>query len=106
MPELMLEKQDSSTVVCECCAATTQRVWGWVHEGDATRCAYFVQWAAEGGDHPPHITLGYGAWGEGTTAADRASIYAELEESGVQLVDHAAPGASASDPRIRPPVPR
>jgi hypothetical protein len=59
MPELTLEKQDSSTFVCE-----------------------------------------YGAWGEVTTAADRASIYAELEESGVQLVDHPAPGASDSESAV------
>jgi hypothetical protein len=97
MPDLTLEERDSSTFVCDCCGATTQRLWGWVDEGDATRCAYFVQWAAEGGDYPPPVTLGHGDWGEGTIADDRASIYAELGESGVQLVDHPATGASDSE---------
>jgi hypothetical protein len=40
------------------------------------------------------MTLGYGAWGEGTTSRDRVSIYAEFGPEGVEFVDHPAPGVS------------
>jgi hypothetical protein len=100
MPDLDLEKQGQAEFVCDCCGGTTHRVWGWVHEGDATRCVYFVQWAAQGGPHPPHITLGYGSWGEETSADDRVSIYAELEAEGIAFVDHPAPGASETEQTV------
>lgn len=90
--ELELEPTGSAEFFCACCADTTFRVWGFVHEQDRTRCAYFVQWAASRGSHSPHITLGYGGWGEGTSAADRAMINAELRGSNVEFVDHSAPG--------------
>jgi hypothetical protein len=90
---LELETADAKTTTCDCCGATTHTVWGFVHEqGGGARCAYFVNWAEGRSKHPPHIALGYGAWGDGTTAADRRSIYAELHRGGWQFVDNGAPG--------------
>jgi hypothetical protein len=49
-----------------------------VHQAEgATRCAYFVRWSDDE-PHPPHLTMGYGAWDEGTSWANSTSIYAEL----------------------------
>jgi aryl-alcohol dehydrogenase-like predicted oxidoreductase len=44
----------------------------------------------------PTSRAGLGGVGDGTTAADRRSIYAELADGGWRFVDHAAPGAPAS----------
>jgi hypothetical protein len=92
---LELEQEDEKTSVCDCCGSTTHTVWGWVHEaGRWTRAAYLVRWAEEEGPHPPHVTLGWGGWGEGTGPEDRASIYAELrDDARFEFVDHPAPGA-------------
>ena len=69
------------------------------HADGATRCAYFVR-SADRGPHPPHLTMGYGAWGEGTTANDRVSIYAELKRGKWRLVDHPAPGAPEDEAAV------
>ena len=91
---LELEQSDEKHWVCGCCGDTSHTVWGWVHEvGEGTLAAYFVSWADQG-SHRPHVTLGYGAWGENTTAADRRTINLELTSAGEPvLVDHSAPGA-------------
>jgi len=98
--ELRLQQESSKTTVCDCCGATSHSAWGWVHEGDdVTRCAYLAHWA-ESGPHPPHITLGYGAWGEGTSSDDRVSICAEKRRGKWRLVDHAAPGAPPDESTV------
>ena len=89
---LELEPQRSKTFACPCCGSTTHTVSGWVHDERGTRCAYFVNWADDG-HHPPHMTLGYGRWGEGATAADRGAIFAELHSGGWEIVDHPSPAA-------------
>jgi hypothetical protein len=63
------------------------------------RCAYLIRWA-DGGPHPPHLIIGYGAWGEGTTAEDRVSIYAEQKRGGWRFVDHPAPGAPPDEAMV------
>ncbi len=96
---LKLEQEDERTTVCECCGKTTRSVLGWVHENDnITRCAYIARWSPDADRHPPHLTLSYGAWGEGTTADHRASIYAELKRGKWRLVDDPAPGAPPDEP--------
>jgi hypothetical protein len=97
MEQLELEPQGEKEYVCDCCGATTHTVWGWVHEPGATRCAYLVRWS-ESSPHLPHVTLGYGSWGAGTTSADRASVYAELQRGKPRFVDHPAPGAPLDEP--------
>jgi hypothetical protein len=89
---LELEPQGSKTFACTCCGSTSHSVSGWVHDERGTRCAYFVHWA-DGGPHPPHMTLGYGRWGEGSTAADRATVFAELRSGRWEFVPHPSPAS-------------
>jgi hypothetical protein len=43
--ELLINPEDQRTFgPCECCGNMTQRVWGYVNQGDATIAAYFVEW--------------------------------------------------------------
>lgn len=102
---LTIERENERTTVCDCCGAPSHSVWGRLHEDGVTRCAYLVRWA-DSGPHPPHITLGYGAWGDGTSATDRVSVYAELKRGRWRFVDHPAPGASPDESQLLgPPIP-
>jgi hypothetical protein len=97
---LELELEDEKTEVCDCCGDTTHTAWGWVHDtAGFTRAAYIVSWA-ETHSHPPHITFGYGAWGNGTTAADRRLVNVEVIGGTPELVDHTSPGASPNQAEV------
>lgn len=64
----------SSPIQCACCGYWSQSVNGYVHEGEQTVAAYFVQWTAGNLAHDPNIDLVVGQWGDGTTAADRQGV--------------------------------
>src|SRR6266511_4255665 len=58
---------------CACCSNATRRVWGFAHRGDTPEAAYFVEWVAGAVlRHGANFDLILGAWGDGTTASDRA----------------------------------
>ena len=60
---------------CECCGNITRRVWGFVHRGDPTEAAYFVQWTPGSVlKHGAHFDLILGRWGDGATRSDRVAI--------------------------------
>ena len=45
MPALTLEVSESSDFgPCECCGAKSRTVWAYLHRGERTEAAYFVQW--------------------------------------------------------------
>ena len=86
---------------CDCCASTTRRVWGFVHDSDRTVAAYFVQWAVgRGADHGALFDLVLGRWGDGAQAADRVLVTLDYRITdtgpGFMVIDSA--GRPAADP--------
>jgi len=63
-----------SSGTCSCCGRTSRTIWGGLHADGLARATYFVQWTIGAPEHDVHIDLVVGAWGEGTSAADRALI--------------------------------
>jgi hypothetical protein len=63
MVELKVETAGEAGGVCECCGNETRTVWGYVHSGDHTVAAYFVQWTRGKSDHAPNFDLLIGTWG-------------------------------------------
>jgi hypothetical protein len=66
--------EDRDCGPCECCGATTRRVWGFVRSPAGPVAAYFVQWAVGRVDRGALFDLILGQWGEGTSAADRVLV--------------------------------
>jgi len=70
-----VEATGASSGKCDCCGLESRCVWGLVHDDDAARAAYWMQWTAgHMSDHGANLDLILGAWGEGTTADDRFAV--------------------------------
>jgi len=69
---------------CSHCGEMRRRVWGFVHRGDATEAAYFVEWTPGGGTkHGTYFDLIIGRWGDGSSRSDRVAVSLEFRrESG------------------------
>ncbi len=78
-PPLQVEPTEAKdTGPCACCGSMTRRVWGFVHRGDATEAAYFVQWTPGAVErHGANFDLIIGRWGDATSSSER--IAASLE---------------------------
>ena len=60
---------------CDCCGNVTRRVWGYVHRGEATEAAYFVQWVPGSvGRHGAYFDLIIGQWGDAAKPSDRVAV--------------------------------
>jgi hypothetical protein len=73
---------------CEVCGGVNRRFNGYAYGDDYAWGVYYVEWCD--GDHPERIvwfTLSLGAWGEGTTGADRRSFGVEWREGGMRLTE-------------------
>jgi hypothetical protein len=70
---LQVEPTDAKDIgPCECCGSMTRRVWGFVHRGEATEAAYFVQWTTGAVErHGAHFDLIIGSWGDSAGRSDR-----------------------------------
>jgi hypothetical protein len=76
-PELLLliNPDDQRTFgPCECCGSMTQRVWGYVNQGDATIAAYFVEWTPGHVQNAANFDIIIGAWGPATVPEDRRAV--------------------------------
>jgi hypothetical protein len=76
---------------CDQCAGTNHLLHGYVYEADHPHGIYFVEWCD--GDHPRRaafLTLGLGAFGEGTTSAERVAFSVEWRTDGMALTDEPA----------------
>lgn len=73
--ELVINPEDQRTFgPCECCGNMTQRVWGYVNQGNATVAAYFVEWTPGHVQNPANFDLILGAWGPTTVPKDRKAV--------------------------------
>ena len=76
---------------CERCGRANHLVHGYVYEDDYAHGVYFVEWCD--GDHPQRaafLTVGLGAFGEGTRPIDRKSFCVEWRADGMALTDEPA----------------
>jgi hypothetical protein len=70
---------------------TSHLLHGYVYEDEFAHGIYFVDWCD--GDHPRRsafLTLALGAFGEGTTSADRLAFGIEWRTDGIALLDEPA----------------
>ena len=65
---------------CDCCGQMTQRVWGFVYEGDAALAAYFVEWTPGHEASSATFDLIIGAWGDGTNRVGRKAVSLEIRK--------------------------
>lgn len=91
-PDYEIEPEGDSFGQCNCCGCKTVKVWGWIHGPEGTEASYFVRWTQGAPDHGALFKLAIGAWGEGRTNEDRASIrleYRITEDGGSFMVQDA-----------------
>ena len=73
---------------CATCGGVNRRVDGFAYSDGFAYGVYYAEWCD--GDHPERIvriTLSLGAWGEGTTGADRRCFAVEWRAGGMRLAD-------------------
>ena len=71
---------------CATCGGTNRLLHGYVYEDEHPHGLYFLEWCD--GDHPARsafLTLGVGAFGDETNAADRRSFCMEWRAEGMSL---------------------
>lgn len=76
---------------CSACGGTNRLLHGFVYEDDYAHGLYFVEWCD--GAHPRHaafVTIGLGAFGEGSDGDDRISFCLEWHADGMGLADEPA----------------
>ena len=80
---LSIEVSDSNDFgPCECCGSKSRTVWGFIHRGDVTEAAYFVQWTlGQVERHGAHFDLIIGKWGDATDSKDRCAVSMELHRT-------------------------
>jgi hypothetical protein len=87
---------------CDCCGSQSRRVWGFVHRGETTVCAYFVFWTPGRIDHGAAVDLVIGSWGDGADPEHRFAVALDWRVTGTgpafMVVD--AAGRSAADPSV------
>jgi hypothetical protein len=98
MPALTVELGESSELgPCDCCGGRSRTVWGYLHRGETTEAAYFVQWTLGQVDrHGANFDLIVGKWGDGTIRHDRRAVALELRHG------EAGPAFTVIDAADRP----
>ena len=73
---------------CDTCGGTNHLVHGFVYEDGDAHGVYFVEWCD--GEHPERaafLTIGLGAFGEGSSPDERAAFGIEWRRDGMSLTD-------------------
>ena len=76
---------------CATCGGTNRLMHGYVYDDEYAHGIYFLEWCD--GDHPHPIawlTIGLGAFGDGTNASDRNSFCIEWRAEGMRLAEEPA----------------
>lgn len=74
--------------ICERCEGTQRLAHGYVYEDEHPHGIYFVEWCD--GDHPERaafLTIGLGAFGEGTEPGERRAFGLEWRATGMALTE-------------------
>lgn len=75
-------------VQCANCGGTSRLLHGYVYDDEYAHGIYFLEWCE--GPHPRRaafLTIGLGAFGEHTTAADRLAFGVEWTTAGMGLLE-------------------
>jgi len=73
---------------CDECGGTNRLLHGYVYDDDHPNGVYFLEWCD--GDHPDKaafLTIGLGAFGDGTDGTDRAAFCVMWRRDGTTLTD-------------------
>jgi hypothetical protein len=94
---------------CACCGNMTQRVWGWVGQGETTIAAYFVEWTPGHTEQAANFDLIVGKWGAESTSHDRNGVavaFRKLQNGPSFMVIDAADRPISSSSLINEPLSR
>jgi hypothetical protein len=95
--ELHIEPSGERSGNCDCCGNASRTVWGYVHEGEKTVAAYFVQWTVGSSDHLPNIDFLIGTWGNDTVNDRVLSAWQfNPRENSFMIIDAASRPAASS----------
>lgn len=64
MIEFTASRWRESEGACPCCGRRSSLAWGGVSSNDAVCAVYFVHWHGTAPDHPAHVDLIVGPWGQ------------------------------------------
>jgi hypothetical protein len=80
---LVVEPLDSKDFdVCEKCHGNSRKVWGYLHRGEQTEAAYFVEWTlGRVAEQGAHIDLIIGRWGDKSQRSDRFAVSLEFRHT-------------------------
>ena len=73
---------------CEACGGTSLLLHGYIYDDEYAHGVYFLEWCDKA--HAPRVaflTLGLGAFGDGTEAADRKAFCVEWRAEGMRLTE-------------------
>jgi len=76
---------------CPTCGGTNRLLHGYVYDDEDARGLYFLEWCD--GDHlhkSAFLTIGFGAFDEGSDVSDRRSVCIEWRQQGMRLTDEPA----------------
>jgi hypothetical protein len=74
-PRFEVEQMGETGGHCDCCGNESRRVWGMIHDGDATLAAYWMNWTVGHlTDTGANLDLILGKWGEETSPDDRVVV--------------------------------
>lgn len=69
--EFTASRWRESEGACPCCGRRSSLAWGGVSSADAVCAVYFVHWHGAAPDHPAHVDLIVGPWGQDGCAGER-----------------------------------
>ena len=76
-------------------------MWGYVDADGQPTASYFVEWVEGGSGHAPekavYMTVGLGAWGDGTDASMRRAFHIEARAVPTKLLRRRKPGFGLID---------
>jgi hypothetical protein len=98
-----IEESGAGPGHCECCGASTMRVWGFVRRNGDPVGAYFVAWTQGKPDHGAKFDLILGKWGNSAAKDDRYSVgldYRLIDGSPQFMVVDALNRATSGSPLV------
>jgi hypothetical protein len=84
-PVFTIEQNEPIASTCNCCGGTTTSLTRYVYKDGNARAVYYARFSNNHPDGLVSMLVSIGAWGDGTTPADRVSFAMDLRDDGGQL---------------------